>query len=254
MTEYGNSGLLARSMDASTDEENVFSSGRCVADDIYFNRLPKSLQDSADQRLKMDGLDLLRKFPDNSVPLSFFDPQYRGVLDRLNYGNEGERQKGRALLSQMPAQIICDFITEYDRILAASGHLMLWIDKFHLVEGVDTWFSGSQLYPVDLVTWDKGKIGMGYRTRRRCEYLLILQKAPKRAKGIWSVHDIPDVWLEKLPKGGHPHAKPEKLQSALISAVLKQNDFVLDACAGGFSVMRSAQAVSRRFIGCDLEG
>ena len=29
------------------------------------------------------------------TPLVFFDPQYRGVLDKLKYGNEGADRKGR---------------------------------------------------------------------------------------------------------------------------------------------------------------
>lgn len=43
-------------------------------------------------RLQMNGLDLLGKIPDGSIPCVFFDPQYRGVLDYLGYGNEGKRR------------------------------------------------------------------------------------------------------------------------------------------------------------------
>ena len=104
------------------------------------------------------------------MPLAFFDPQYRGVLDRMNYGNEGERQTKRTQLAQMSECQIHQFIAEYARVLAPSGHLMLWVDKFHLVEGVGRWFAHTTLEAVDLITWDKGRIGMGYRTRRKSEY------------------------------------------------------------------------------------
>jgi len=40
----------------------------------------------------MDGLKLLEKLETDSIPLVFFDPQYRTILDKQNYGNEG---KGR---------------------------------------------------------------------------------------------------------------------------------------------------------------
>lgn len=43
----------------------------------------------ANQTQKMDGLVLLSKIKDETIKLAFFDPQYRGVLDKLNYGNEG---------------------------------------------------------------------------------------------------------------------------------------------------------------------
>ena len=128
------------------------------------------------KQLQMDGLDLLSQIPENAVSLCFFDPQYRGIMDKMNYGNEGARQKERALLSQMSEELIIQFIQEINRVLKPSGHLMLWIDKFHLVEGVLHWMKNTQLEAVDMITWDKGKIGMGYRTRRKSEYLLIFQK------------------------------------------------------------------------------
>ena len=43
---------------------------------------------------KADGLELLRSTPDNYTKLVIFDPQYRQVLDKLKFGNEGKRQKG----------------------------------------------------------------------------------------------------------------------------------------------------------------
>ena len=36
----------------------------------------------------------------------FFDPQHRGVLDKLAYGNEGARQKGRVGLPAMTSDYI----------------------------------------------------------------------------------------------------------------------------------------------------
>jgi hypothetical protein len=42
-----------------------------------------------------DALALLRSLPSGTTPLIFFDPQHRGVLDKLKFGNEGARQKGR---------------------------------------------------------------------------------------------------------------------------------------------------------------
>jgi site-specific DNA-methyltransferase (adenine-specific) len=201
----------------------------------------------------MDGLMLLKMLNDSILPLVFFDPQYRGIMDKMSYGNEGARQKKRVQLVQMSEEIILHFICEISRVLKPSGYLMLWIDKFHLCEGIKRWFYGTDLEVVDLMTWDKGRIGMGYRTRRKSEYLVITQKHPRIAKATWTVHNIPDVWQEKAT-GIHPHKKPENLQTALIQAVTKEGDYVGDFSAGGYSVMRSAHAVNRCFIGCDLGG
>ena len=76
-------------------------------------------------KLRMDGLTLLRSLGNNSVGVVFFDPQYRGVLDKLNYGNEGERQIERSKLVQMDERKIIAFVREIDRVLKPSGHLFL---------------------------------------------------------------------------------------------------------------------------------
>src|SRR6185503_6614673 len=68
----------------------------------------------------MDGLELLGTMRDSSVPLVFFDPQYRQVLNKLKYGNEGERQKERSQLPQMTDEIIHSFLIQIERVLMPS--------------------------------------------------------------------------------------------------------------------------------------
>ena len=229
----------------------VFSSSR----DLVMPELALPDDIIPNTRLKMDGRALLASIPAATIPVVFFDPQYRGVLDKLAYGNEGvKRGKRRSSLLQMTEEIIREFAAGIDRVLIPSGHLFLWIDKFHLCQDFREWFSSTQLEVVDLVTWDKGRMGMGYRTRRVAEYCVVLQKTPKRAKGVWRLHDIPDVWREQVRAKNHPHQKPVELQSRLIEAVSHEGDYIVDPAAGSFSVMRAANAENRNFIGCDLEG
>ncbi|TLD81069.1 site-specific DNA-methyltransferase [Helicobacter sp. MIT 05-5293] len=202
------------------------------------------------------GLELMKSLESASVDLCFFDPQYRGVLDKLHYGNEGERQKGRAELHQMSEEMITSFIKEIDRLLKSSHYLMLWVDKFHLCEGIHKWLQETNLSIVDLITWDKGKMGMGYRTRRQSEYLLVLQKKPIKAKGTWGLHNIRDVWSEKLPSEAlsiHPHFKPKGLQKALIESCTNEGDLVLDPASGSFSVFECCEELGRDFIGTNLQ-
>lgn len=210
-------------------------------------------------RLQMDGLELLSKLPNNSVPTAFFDPQYRGILDKMQYGNEGkDRSQARCALAQMDETTIGRFVAAIDKVLMPSGHLFLWTDKFHLCNDFSVWLKSTNLDVVDMITWGKlsanGKlrIGMGYRTRRTAEYLLVLQKTPRRAKGVWTVHNIPDVWTEAAGKG--THAKPVELQAELITATTRPNDLVIDPAAGSFSVMQACEMRGRNFLGCDLNG
>ena len=241
----------------SVKRGSVYSNERADIGVPSVSELPPDLAAQLDRRNKGNGLELLFRLPNESTSLVFFDPEYRGVLDHQGYGNEGERQKGRAALDQMTGDIISQFIGQIGRALTPRGHLMLWVDKFHVAEGITSWLQGSPLKVVDMITWDKGRIGMGYRTRRRCEYLMVIQKLPVRAKGVWTLHNIPDVWAEKLSKeagASHAHTKPVELQAQLIAATTAPGALVVDPAAGSFSVMKAAHQMDRRFLGCDLRG
>ena len=92
---------------------------------------------------------------------------------------------------------------------------------------------------------------MGYRTRRKSEYLVVIQKLPKKAKSTWVLHNIPDVWDEKVVKT-HTHSKPIELQKQLILATTNERDLVCDPASGGFSVFEACKLSKRNFIGTDL--
>lgn len=199
-----------------------------------------------------DGIDLLSDINDGTITTAFFDPQYRGVLDKLQYGNEGKgRGKARSDLQQMDEDTIKQFIVQIDRVLKNSGHLFLWVDKYHLCNGVQSWLENTDLNLVDMIVWDKDKIGMGYRSRHKSEYLIVIQKSPVRAKGCWNNHSIPDVWIEKTEKV-HPHSKPIELQKKLIEATTHKGDVVLDPASGGYSVYKACNELGIDFIGGDI--
>ena len=207
------------------------------------------------QRNQMNGLHLLDLLDESSVKVVFFDPQYRGILDKMSYGNEGKnRGKERSSLPQMSEETIKDFLAKIERILKPNGYLFLWIDKFHLMEGVKKWFENFKtLEIVDMITWDKKKMGMGYRSRRRSEYCVVVQKEPRQAKSTWLLHNIPDVWEEKLVYKEHTHSKPIELQKQLILATSQENDLIVDPASGGYSVFMACLGVNRNFLGCDLK-
>jgi len=207
-------------------------------------------------RQQMNGEILLNKLDDNSIPLVFFDPQYRSVLDKMSYGNEGKtRGKARTNLPQMSVDDIQVFIAIIERVLIPSGHLMLWVDKYIMCGQLGSLLNlANKLQVVDMLTWNKDRMGMGYRSRRYSEHLIILQKPPIKAKGVWSIHDIPDVWKEKITNGekNHAHSKPVKLQARLIEATTNKGDIVVDPSAGGYSVLKACKMTNRTFLGCDI--
>lgn len=205
-------------------------------------------------RQRMDGLRLLRAIDPGAGRLVVFDPQYRGVLDHQAYGNEGARQTARSKLRQMSEAKIAEFVGEIGRTLAPAGHLLLWLDKFSIGEGIHLRLltAAPMLERVDLIHWNKLGFGMGPRLRGTSEYVVVAQKRPIRAKGVWVDHGIRDSWSEKAPRGGHPHAKPPKLTRRLIEAVTRPGDLVVDPAAGGYVVLRACQETGREFAGCDV--
>jgi site-specific DNA-methyltransferase (adenine-specific) len=197
-----------------------------------------------------DALDLLRSLLDGCAALAFYDPQHRGVLDRLQFGNEGARQRGRAQLPAMSEEYIDAGCRELARVLRPGGYLMQWVDTFGLCEAHHLRVA-DVVKPVDLIAWDSLRIGMGKRSRRRGDYLLILQKPPIAAR-TWKDHGIPSRWPEKVDRKLHPHVKPFGLIARLIGAVTESEDLVVDPAAGSFVVMHAARQLGRHFVGCDI--
>ena len=76
------------------------------------------------QRNRCDGSELLTALEPESVPLCIFDPQYRGLLNKMRCGNEGiSRRQRRSGLLQMSEETIGEFIAGISDALIPSGHL-----------------------------------------------------------------------------------------------------------------------------------
>src|SRR6516162_6096843 len=201
-----------------------------------------------------DALALLQSLSDSCTPLAFFDPQHRENLDKLKYGNEGERQRERCKLPQMSSEYIDECCREMARVLMPSGYLMRWQNVFQVGTGVHLRLA-DVLQCVDIIAWDNLRISNGYRARRRGDYLVALQKPPIKGRATWRTKPtIPDRWPEKIvkPRKQHPHIKPIGLISALIEAITSPGDLVVDPAAGSFVVMHAAHQLGREFVGCDI--
>src|SRR5262249_18979874 len=197
-----------------------------------------------------DALQLLRGLTSGCTPLIFFDPQYRGVLDKLKFGNEGARQKGRAQLPAMTESYIDDVCREVARVLKRSGYCMLWADTFNLCQAHHLRVA-DVLPVVDHIAWDSLRMRMGKRTRRRGDNLFILHKPPIVAK-TWRGHGIHNDGGGVVARKHCPRARAAGLVAGLIGAVTRPVDVLVDPAAGSFVVMRVANQMGRDFIGCDI--
>lgn len=213
--------------------------------------------------------DLLVRARAESAAAVFLDPQYRALLDKMNYGND---RSPRATLPQTETSTIIDMRQHIARVMRPGGYLFQWTDKLEGFSG--RWGDhnagwGVALHLVDVITWEKPRWGQGYRSRRKSEFLLILQRSPKSIK-TWTDHSIPDVWSPERERAqrealyfhkrgwsretDHPHLKPVGLQARLIASVTRPGDLVIDPCAGGYSVLEACRLTGRQYLGCDLRG
>ncbi len=203
----------------------------------------------ADAPNQMEGLEFMSHFPNNAFSAAFFDPQYQGIMEHLKFGTSC-KQKARRELPQMPTPTIQAFIAAIASKLRPEGHLFLWLDKFHMGQGFQHWITGGLLV-VDFITWDKERMGQGFRTRYQTEFCVIVQKEPKTTKGLWQDRKMRDIYREKKPSL-HTHSKPVGLYSALLEQTTAEGDWVLDPASGGYTTLSACQRTNRRFMGCDL--
>ncbi len=88
----------------------------------------KFMQANRNRRLLIDGISLLNEIQSDSIATCFLDAEYRQVMDKMKYGNEGSRQKGRSALTQMPQE--WKAITFWTRALDRSTQWQaaLWLE------------------------------------------------------------------------------------------------------------------------------
>jgi site-specific DNA-methyltransferase (adenine-specific) len=114
---------------------------------------------------------------------------------------------------------------------------------------------------VQMVIWDKGPIGMGWRYRRSYEVVLIAKKAG--APMAWydesgKVENIirPGAYgIRKIipDDNQHPTAKPVELAYLMLRLHTKEGDTVLDPFMGGGFVVEACVKMRRNFIGVEID-
>jgi site-specific DNA-methyltransferase (adenine-specific) len=209
----------------------------------------------------MDGIALLSMLKPDSIDACIFDPQYRQIMDKLKFGNEGRsRQIGRSSLPQMNDETIVNFVAGITYVLKPSAYFFIWVDKFIVAEGYhNTWFEpysfGQCTDLVDMIVWKDG-FGMGKRSRRTTEFIMVYQKLPKTTKN-WIDKGMPDCFEEKIPtprsKELHPHRKPIEFTTRLIKSTVPENGIVLDPAAGSFSTFDACKLAGQNFVGSEIE-
>ena len=111
------------------------------------------------------------------------------------------RQRGRA--SEGPSQATRNDQRLYRRLLPRGGTCAEpeWLSDAlgrHLRSSEAQHLQIADIIQcVDLIAWDNCRIGNGYRSRRRGDYLLVLQREPLAAKRTWRDRSIPSRWIRR---------------------------------------------------------
>lgn len=112
-----------------------------------------------------------------------------------------------------------------------------------------------------MIVWDKGPIGMGWRYRRSYETVLVGFKPGKPMRWFDESDKIENIirpgqsGIRKLIPAAddHPTPKPPALAAHFINLHSQRDDVVLDPFMGGGSTGVAAVEMGRRFIGCELD-
>ena len=114
---------------------------------------------------------------------------------------------------------------------------------------------------VQMVIWDRGRGGLGWRYRRCYEVMLIA--VPKRGKlpwydhsgSIWNVIRPGDHGIRPMspPTREHPTQKPVELFEHFIRLHTKPGDLVVDPFCGSGSSGVAAKRLGRSWLGCDTD-
>ena len=119
----------------------------------------------------------------------------------------------------------------------------------------------SKLQYVQMLIWDKGPIGMGWRYRRSYETVLVATRRGGRMPWYDNSDKIENIirpgayGIKKIlpSKNQHPTQKPVELFELFIRLHTKPGDLVVDPFCGSGSSGVAAKKLGRSWLGCDTD-
>lgn len=188
----------------------------------------------------------MKSIPDKSIDMILCDPPYSTPTIHA-FG----RQKVKRLSDLAIQEFYFNAIKkEWERILKPNAPIIVFCDDIYYAVLVGLFYDWQQL---NLVVWDKGKIGMGNPFRKQHELIFYANRGSIELNKHKLTH-IPSVIKCKFTKEFHGAEKPVEILSTLINGLTKQNDLVLDCFMGSGSTAISCIETNRNYIGFELDG
>lgn len=223
-----------------------------------------------------DSLELLSRWPDQSVDLIFADPPYR-----LSNGGFSCQNGRRALVDKGGWDAARSFDEDHDfnvtwlrecqRVLKPSG--TLWVSGTqHVIYSIGFALQGLGYHLLNTVTWLKPNASPNLS----CRYFthsseILIWASPAKLKPLRHTFNyktmkeenggkqMRDVWEIPVPPrsekllGKHPTQKPLRLMRRIIAASSNPGEVVLDPFAGSCSTGVASLELGRSFVGIERE-
>jgi site-specific DNA-methyltransferase (adenine-specific) len=222
-----------------------------------------------------DAVEILKKYPSNSVDLAFADPPYNLSKSYTNYDDELEDKKYIDWCNS--------WLREYIRVLKPTGSLYIVnVPKWGIYHAS---FLNKYLYFQNWIVWDaisepRGKImpahyALLFYTKQPTGFTFnyeevnnidspefcLRQSCIKKRKreGIDPKIPLTDIWWDihrikhKKDRDMHPCQLPEKLLDRIILISTNKGDIVLDALCGTGTAPVTALKLGRRYIAIDID-
>lgn len=222
-----------------------------------------------------DAVEILKKYPDDSIDLVFADPPYN--LDKA-YNVYDDEQDRKAYLAWCNA-----WLGEYTRILKPTGALyVLNLPRWTMYHAT---FLNQRLYFQNWIVWDalsepRGKLmpahyGLLFYTKHTTNFTFNYEAVGKidaryyclrqscirqrKAEGADDKEPLTDIWADihrlkhRRDRDYHPCQLPDGLMERIIRLSTNPGDIVLDALAGTGTTAVVAARLGRQYVAIDID-
>ena len=222
-----------------------------------------------------DAVEVLGRYPDNSVDLAFADPPYN--LDKSYSSYDDEQEKERYL------SWCEEWLAEYIRVLKPTGSLyVLNLPRWTMYHAD---FLSRHMYIQNWIVWDalsepRGKLmpahyGLLFCTRHPSQFTFNYEDVESVGSRVYCLRGscvrtrklnqidkkepLTDLWWNihrikhRKDRDRHPCQLPDALMERIIRLSTNPGDVVLDALCGAGTTPLIAAKLGRRYIAIDVD-
>ena len=191
-----------------------------------------------------DCLDVMASLRDGSVDIVLMDPPY-STPTVASFGRNVTKRLSDLAIQEFYFTAIK---SELERVMKKDAALFIFCDDIYYAVLVGLFYDWKQ---INLLVWDKKRIGMGKPFRRRHELIFYASRGTPVANGTMS--HIPTILEYSITKEHHGAEKPVALCESLIQELSPKGSTVLDPFLGSGTTGVAAMNTNRRFIGIELD-